>query len=432
VNNNNDYYFFLTIIYMNKNLVLVMLLLVATVSAQAQVTIGDLKNPETFSILELVSGSESNNGNRGLRLPQLTTVERETMQETDDFKNEKTDKAVGLQIYNTTTRCVETWNGTKWIQKCGHYGPRPLTGQLAISITGSEITYRDFMAYNLGAQEISIKEQLMHVSPTTNAIPGTDEEKDAYTKVYGSLYQWGRKSDGHENVWIAAATTPTTGVPAAGIDEYGQVKSGVAGYGQFVKNTAAKYDWIANDAPVSGNYQSFPGRWDGGNNTSYAPPTEPFPSSKVKEPHGNDPCPAGFRVPSKVEWASIVNISNLANGINKWVWVAKGATFVVGVDLEGGTVQTSGYLIYPAAEASSGAATSHYETPALFLPAAGYRSGSVGSLGIGGSDGYYWSSTAYSSASFAYGYYLLFDSDGVVPTIGNLRASGYSVRCVAD
>jgi hypothetical protein len=58
--------------------------------------------------LELISGSESNNGNRGLRLPQLTTAERKTMEDTDDFQNEKNDNAVGLQIFNTTTRCVET------------------------------------------------------------------------------------------------------------------------------------------------------------------------------------------------------------------------------------------------------------------------------------------------------------------------------------
>jgi hypothetical protein len=103
---------------MNKNLVLVMLLLVAAVSAQAQVTIGDLKNPEPFSILELVSGSESNNGNRGLRLPQLTTEEREAMV----FTGYETE-ALGLQIFNRSTRCVETWNGSNWIQSCFNNTP---------------------------------------------------------------------------------------------------------------------------------------------------------------------------------------------------------------------------------------------------------------------------------------------------------------------
>jgi hypothetical protein len=109
--------------YMNKNLVLVMLLFLATVSAQAQVTIGSKKIPSPFSILELISGSESNNGNRGLRLPQLTNAQRTIMQETQGFQNAKNDNAVGLRIFNTNTRCVETWNGTNWIQSCGKDGP---------------------------------------------------------------------------------------------------------------------------------------------------------------------------------------------------------------------------------------------------------------------------------------------------------------------
>ncbi|MDR1745788.1 MAG: formylglycine-generating enzyme family protein [Tannerella sp.] len=75
---------------------------------RAQVTIGDLKNPESFSILELISG-----GNRGLRLPQLTTAQRDAL----DFTGHEAE-AQGLQIFNTTTKCVETWNGADWILAC--------------------------------------------------------------------------------------------------------------------------------------------------------------------------------------------------------------------------------------------------------------------------------------------------------------------------
>ncbi|MDR1373312.1 MAG: hypothetical protein LBJ17_09420, partial [Dysgonamonadaceae bacterium] len=76
--------------------------------AFAQVTIGSLDDPQTFSVLELVST------NRGMRLPQMTTAERETMQATPEFTAKATTEAMGLQIFNTTTGCVETWNGTVW------------------------------------------------------------------------------------------------------------------------------------------------------------------------------------------------------------------------------------------------------------------------------------------------------------------------------
>ena len=82
-------------------------------SVSAQVTIGDNKTPETFSQLEIVSGNKT-----GLRLPQITTTEQRDEMFTDavGFKDNSLSK--GLQIFNMETGCVETWNGTKWIQWC--------------------------------------------------------------------------------------------------------------------------------------------------------------------------------------------------------------------------------------------------------------------------------------------------------------------------
>jgi formylglycine-generating enzyme required for sulfatase activity len=82
--------------------------------ATAQVTIGSLVDPQPFSLLELES-----NGTRGFRLPQMTTAQRDALTLTGK------DAARGLQIFNTTTKCVETWNGTKWIQQCPPEGPVP-------------------------------------------------------------------------------------------------------------------------------------------------------------------------------------------------------------------------------------------------------------------------------------------------------------------
>ncbi len=87
--------------------------------AGAQVTIGSGDVPKDFSVLELVS-----NNARGLRLPQMTTEQRDKLETaTQAFIDEKTNLAMGLEIFNTTTKCVETWNGSVWIQSCPPEGP---------------------------------------------------------------------------------------------------------------------------------------------------------------------------------------------------------------------------------------------------------------------------------------------------------------------
>ncbi|NDV95026.1 hypothetical protein D0T84_08860 [Dysgonomonas sp. 521] len=90
-----------------------LLLLLPLLCLQAQVTIGDNKEPEAFSALELVS-----NKNTGLRMPMLTTVERNAMADTYRSDADKNALAKGLTIYNTTTNCLEFWNGEKWVSRC--------------------------------------------------------------------------------------------------------------------------------------------------------------------------------------------------------------------------------------------------------------------------------------------------------------------------
>ncbi|MDR0829054.1 MAG: fibrobacter succinogenes major paralogous domain-containing protein [Prevotellaceae bacterium] len=102
---------------MKKNVIMAVAILLITNLAflNAQVTIGKDKAPENFSVLELVSAS-SNIG--GLRLPQLDGIQRTTLENT--FKNNLplNEQAKGLTIFNTETKCVETWNGTFWISMC--------------------------------------------------------------------------------------------------------------------------------------------------------------------------------------------------------------------------------------------------------------------------------------------------------------------------
>jgi hypothetical protein len=93
---------------MKKNLFCIWLVLLAilfSVNTQAQITVGGKKEPEAFSVLELL-----NKG--GLRLPQMSTAER------DAFAVQGNDKGSGLTIYNKTTGCVEYWNKTRWVSLC--------------------------------------------------------------------------------------------------------------------------------------------------------------------------------------------------------------------------------------------------------------------------------------------------------------------------
>jgi hypothetical protein len=102
------------------SIILSVLCLFAGNKVSAQATIGSLDDPQPFSILELVGG-----GTLGFRLPQLNTFQRDAMVATPEFQAEKSGKARGLQIFNTISKCVETWNGSKWIEACPPEGPTP-------------------------------------------------------------------------------------------------------------------------------------------------------------------------------------------------------------------------------------------------------------------------------------------------------------------
>ncbi|PQB07570.1 hypothetical protein BST83_10665 [Polaribacter filamentus] len=115
-----------------------------------------------------------------------------------------------------------------------------------------------------------------------------------------------------------------------------------------------------------------------------------------------DPCPAGYRVPSSAEWVAVYT-NNTAS--------------------ETGTFASS--------NTNYGSAL-HYGTAGdpkqLTLPAAGYRGSTNGTLGGRGNEGDYWSSTENGSSA----YVLAFDSDDEYPaSIGN-RTLGFSLRCIAE
>ena len=91
----------------------IILLLFFTSPLKAQVTIGSQDPPQPFSILELTTKIKQG----GLRLPLLSTDERDNLN-LKDLVDPEANAAEGLVIYNTTTNCLEFWNGKKWISNC--------------------------------------------------------------------------------------------------------------------------------------------------------------------------------------------------------------------------------------------------------------------------------------------------------------------------
>ncbi|NDV93398.1 hypothetical protein D0T84_00500 [Dysgonomonas sp. 521] len=118
-----------------RQAVAVFAFLVFSTGAYAQVTMGSNKKPEAFSVLEIISNQQA-----GMRMPHLTTKERNDM--TATFGTQKEVLAKGLTIFNTTTNCLEFWNGAKWISSCeGEMPPYiPVTPSANASVTACAVT----------------------------------------------------------------------------------------------------------------------------------------------------------------------------------------------------------------------------------------------------------------------------------------------------
>jgi hypothetical protein len=159
---------------------------------------------------------------------------------------------------------------------------------------------------------------------------------------YGDLYQWGRLADGHQlRESGTTATLSSTDVP---------------GNTNFITINSGNKDWRS---PQNNNL------WQGVNGV-------------------NNPCPAGYRIPTETE-----------------------------IDTE--------RLFFPTNNGEGAFAS------VLKLPLGGSRNVIDGSLSVVGSFGYYWTSTISGTNSRN----LIFDSVGA-GVITYFRARGFSVRCIRN
>ncbi|MDR1877319.1 MAG: hypothetical protein LBQ84_06810, partial [Flavobacteriaceae bacterium] len=335
---------------------------------EAQVTIGGGDAPAAGSVLSLNSNTKG-----GLVLSNVKLIDLYEIPEDFPGMSGLVEPALtvakkaftGAVVYNTYDsfgqgKGIYTWDGEKWTYIGGGIGTSiGRVYYLDNTDSNNPVTdWLEFMAYNLGATPMSIDQQIAE----------TDVNKIKI--IYGDLYQWGRKTDGHEK---RESTISNNQV---------QVGNYTSAGNQFVIINTSPNDWL------EGN-NSKPGRWGG---TTGADSN--IPTSRGE----NDPCPPNFRVPTMDEWIGIINgIGNTANipeggnGVNRWVWQ------------DGGTTTVSGWLIYPPKQGVTTPSENDedYEsTPTLFLPVAGMRHRDDGNITDVGIRGYYWSSTVSESYSY--------------------------------
>jgi uncharacterized protein (TIGR02145 family) len=210
----------------------------------------------------------------------------------------------------------------------------------------SATVFKEFLCHNLGANTA--------LDPSTFVVGNADGSGG----TQGYLYQWGRQSDGHELRNSATQAGPVA-APVANT---------------FITVIPSPYDWLT---PQNSSL------W--------------IDASKTV----NDPCPAGFKVPSQAQFGGLFRggmVSGLASTATNNTWTYTGNGYMVGAN--------------------------------LYLPGCGFReysSGTLASQGIGG--GKYWSSTQFNNSN---AYSLDFDSGTITPGAQYFRARGYSIRCIAE
>lgn len=186
-------------------------------------------------------------------------------------------------------------------------------------------------------------------------------------KTRGLYYQFGRKDPfvGSTEIYDINGTSKSTGATIA---------TGKVTFAKAVQTPATFYTYGSgnNDWASPNNYTSK--NWN-----------------DISESDGKtffDPCPEGWRLPTKAEY------SNFSTTTFTWDATNSGRTY-------------NGNR----------------------FPAAGYRYSDDGGMSSVGSIGNYWSASPYSEN---YGYYLYFYSGYVNPADNINRARGFSVRCVQE
>lgn len=199
-------------------------------------------------------------------------------------------------------------------------------------------------------------------------------------EAYGSLYQWSRKADGHEQMNWASRVSGTSVYPATEVNATVADRED-AGHSNFI--------------PVNGDWcskESLDGLWGGKSQDAEAS----APLDSITQV--NNPCPAGYRLPTPQEFILMTKA-------------------VTGVDIAFNKNT-------PVADVNA-----KFAAHALHLPSPGLRLFSTGAISNVCERGAYWTNTSPANAKNAYRFMYF---GGKVYTDSYQRSNGYSVRCIRD
>ncbi len=325
-----------------KKVVLILTAIVLQTSLLTAQNVGineDGSEPDESAALDVKSAD------KGMLIPRMTEAQRNAIASpAEGLMIYQTDATAGFYYYNGTawtavsapetdpsvptgiqTGDMQYWDGTAWaIVEAGNEGQ-------VLSFTGGVPIWKDNFVINFTTGKIWMDRNL-----GASQVATSSDDTDAY----GDLYQWGRGTDGHEK-----RTSGTTSTLSSSDDP---------GHGDFITNGSSPDDWRS---PQNDNL------WQGVSGT-------------------NNPCPSGYRLPTKAEWYA-----------ESESWADNNAAGAFGSPLK--------------------------------LPMAGFRYSSDGY--IDSWMAWYWSSTVEGSNS-----YVLYFNTYTAASAATSRAKGHSVRCIKD
>lgn len=237
---------------------------------------------------------------------------------------------------------------------------------------------------------------------------GATSNDPATAEAKGDLYQWGRGADGHQKVYAGAGTNIleqpilSSVVSAQGLT-YDTYKNSSDYSGLFINNGA---DWLTgNDSNTAKLWQE-----DGANNEQ-------------------NPCPAGYRIPSKDEWIALLGFPNDNKADGKVKTKKPSGSFeeitASYVNTSNTTVQLPNIVLRKINDPTAWVFESTINGTKYSFPSYGrrYESGQFVYPALG----WYWTSTI-SGTQQAFGMYWNMNGDSGAATMK--RGCAASVRCV--